>query len=804
MLSVFIFVVILCLAATICQSEPEGCEAVTIRGKPIAFFEDESVFSIVNQGTQRRVLFDGESLEDSNRLLIVQRNNTGFIDGTVASISKGVFLVERDLYHHQNGDKVGLWKSDYKWDQEKTDFPVVIKTTKHLKNAERLGSDIWVIYGGSEDDLLRIVSDPMVQWVDNFKPVKPLSQHARNALLPLNLRRPDKQTGAGIIISVLDDGIDPSHCAFYDPDHPIPVQDQYEPSAHGKISSLITAVPGLTDYRGKDMSHGTMTASAAAAYRCGAVIGLASSSKIAFYDFTSSQDPDDGIILVTNKGNGMESTVTVFEYLQKIHRIGQATVASNSWGANYDGHYTWLDSEFDRVAYENPELFIVAAAGNDGATGYPFVCSPASAKNIASVGATMGGATQYSLLYPQDSKNNPEFYEVDQVIDFSSRGPLKDGRRSPLYYAPGVYQTVAYGYYNYVAGHSHATLMSGTSASCPYVAGQAAEVQSQHKTRTGDRSSSSLVHATFIAETRPVKRTVRRFPDGTVRPIDLDSRHSYGYGVVQPTSNTSFLDGHSIDSKIENQKVNAHCFLVTWNTPVLSIGMFWTDPPGFPHSSRTLINDLNLVVFVDGMLMHAVEDHVHNHEKVVLQNVERSSIMRLVIWEQDGFIQGTNPYQNYSLFLNSTSLSVLHECGKCMAHDITACPGGYKYCNVTDGLMTPCLPSSLEGVEPFGEECRGQYWKGVLVSTETQGCYPVECDKGFYLEDNQCWCIPEIVLGQQKCDQSRQSFIPLLQSSESVQSEVIQTAGSDTVSPSDQSLSIKLVLIVLVLFCVLF
>jgi hypothetical protein len=690
------------------------------------------------------------------------------VEGTVGFVAKGVFLVERDAYHHQHGDKVGVWKSDYKWDRDHTVFPVVVKSTVPIKNAEHLGPDLWVVYGGTDDDLLAIVSHSMVQWVDNFKGVRPLSQHARNTLLPVNLRRPDKPTGVGIIIAVLDDGLDLSHCAFEDPDHPVPVLDQYEPSAHSKVSSYITAVKGLTDYRGKDGSHGTMTASAAAGSRCGEVIGVASGSKIAFYDFTGSQDPNDEIILVTNKGNGMESTVTVFEYLEKIHKIGQATVASNSWGANYNGHYTWLDSEFDRVMYENPELFMVAAAGNDGATSYPYISSPASAKNIASVGATMGGYEQYSIQYPVDSKANPAYYATDRVIDFSSRGPLKDGRKSPLYYAPGVGQTVAYGYYNYVAGHFQSVTASGTSFSCPYVAAQAAEIQSEYKAlKGGTRPMGSLVHAVMIGHTCPVRDTVRRNQvDKTVRPLPIaEQPKSYGYGTVQPKSNTTFLMGPAFTAKIENYQVNAHCFMVVQSVAVTSIGMFWTDPPAVPYSSRTLINDLNLLVFMDGQLVSETEDHVHNHEKVILSGLERSSMLRLVVWEQDGIIQGKYPYQNYSLSLNHSGLVETLDCGKCMASDIVACPSGYKYCNVTNGVMTPCLPSTIEGVEPFGDECRGQYWKGVLVS-ETQNCYPVECDKGFYLKDNQCWCIPEIVLGLQKCDQTRQTLIAVRTSSE--------------------------------------
>lgn len=80
---------------------------------------------------------------------------------------------------------------------------------------------------------------------------------------------------------------------------------------------------------------------------------------------------------------------------------------------------------------QNPENLLIFAAGNDGGNPYDAVCTigtPATAKNVLSVGATSLGETRL---------NSDEIYDIDHVASFSSWGFTTDGRVKPEVVAPG-------------------------------------------------------------------------------------------------------------------------------------------------------------------------------------------------------------------------------------------------------------------------------------------------------------------------------------------------------------------------------
>jgi len=64
-----------------------------------------------------------------------------------------------------------------------------------------------------------------------------------------------------------------------------------------------------------------------------------------------------------------------------------ARVHSNSWGGGY-----WYDSycrETDDFLFNNQEMTILFAGGNDGSSGIETVLSPGLAKNVIAVGCTV-------------------------------------------------------------------------------------------------------------------------------------------------------------------------------------------------------------------------------------------------------------------------------------------------------------------------------------------------------------------------------------------------------------------------------
>jgi hypothetical protein len=64
-----------------------------------------------------------------------------------------------------------------------------------------------------------------------------------------------------------------------------------------------------------------------------------------------------------------------------------ARIYSNSWGST-DTHYDTMAMETDQFTHDNDDFLVLVAAGNDGPS-YATVGSPATAKNILAVGATV-------------------------------------------------------------------------------------------------------------------------------------------------------------------------------------------------------------------------------------------------------------------------------------------------------------------------------------------------------------------------------------------------------------------------------
>mmetsp|Transcript_16006 Transcript_16006/g.34664 ORF Transcript_16006/g.34664 Transcript_16006/m.34664 type:complete len:341 (+) Transcript_16006:1415-2437(+) len=89
--------------------------------------------------------------------------------------------------------------------------------------------------------------------------------------------------------------------------------------------------------------------------------------------------------------------------------------------------YTAQARNFDQFMYENDDFLILVAAGNSGEAGSNSVGSPATGKNVLSVGAhhSSGSSNPRGSLGPS------------YVSSFSSRGPTSDGRTKPDIVAVG-------------------------------------------------------------------------------------------------------------------------------------------------------------------------------------------------------------------------------------------------------------------------------------------------------------------------------------------------------------------------------
>jgi serine protease AprX len=187
-------------------------------------------------------------------------------------------------------------------------------------------------------------------------------------------------------------------------------------------------------------------------------------------------------------GGGTPTSVIIdgLDHLLSLKRNGKLDldVVNLSFGGPswYDGRDI-LDIFLDQFRAEN--ILVVTSAGNSGPTPNS-VASPATSFNTIAVGAldyaetsrtlyeyiglvTGFGPGQGMVMRPTD--------EV-RVANFSSRGPLSDGRSAPDITAAGMW--------NFQAGPKSELLWaSGTSFAAPVVAGSAALLNAYYENQTG-------------------------------------------------------------------------------------------------------------------------------------------------------------------------------------------------------------------------------------------------------------------------------------------------------------------------------
>jgi subtilisin family serine protease len=187
------------------------------------------------------------------------------------------------------------------------------------------------------------------------------------------------------------------------------------------------------------------------------------------------------------------------ELFLPAYRAG-ARIATNSWGSGTT--YAHHARDVDQLIYDTDDFLVLAAAGNDGASGAGTVLSPGLGKNVLCVGAAEAMASPHT------------------VAAFSSRGPTSDGRLKPDVMGPG--DPVASACASGSAGLASCALTppaAGTSMATPAVAGAAALVrqflaEGRHRTTSprgfeasaynAHQPSSALLRAILIASTVPL------------------------------------------------------------------------------------------------------------------------------------------------------------------------------------------------------------------------------------------------------------------------------------------------------------
>lgn len=321
-----------------------------------------------------------------------------------------------------------------------------------------------------------------------------------------------------------------------------------------------------------------------------------------------------------------------------------ARVHTNSWGADAKGAYDAMAAAFDDFMWNNPDMLMVFAAGNsgadensDGLVDGGSIGSPASAKNVLTVGASknflLQGGMQKKLsetkvadkfkaepLASSMMSENP-----DGLAAFSSRGPTQDGRLKPDIVAPGT---------NIVATRSskidpqggllwgeydaNYLYCGGTSMATPLAAGAAVVARQFVRTQLGFANpSAALVKATLMHTAFDMYPGQFGYGKGQEH-AKPGPNPNQGYGRIDMDKLTQ-LDGSTlaVDERNGVGLSESLTYSVSTNTGI-KVTMVYTDAPGAANAAKALVNDIDLEVISPNGQKMALNDRTNNVEAITM------------------------------------------------------------------------------------------------------------------------------------------------------------------------------------------
>ncbi|HWC76007.1 MAG TPA: S8 family serine peptidase, partial [Blastocatellia bacterium] len=292
-----------------------------------------------------------------------------------------------------------------------------------------------------------------------------------------------------------------------------------------------------------------------------------------------------------------------------------ARISSNSWGFQTQSGGPVADYDTNSQAYDRivrdaqtgtaglQQMTVVFAAGNDG-SGANTVSTPATAKNVICVGA---GENVRQTGTDGCGVSNTGANSANDVIGFSSRGPVNstggDGRIKPDIMAPGTHIEAGVPQSNYngssvcnqffPAGQTLYGWSSGTSHSCPAVAGGAALVYQDFLNKALGAPSPAMVKAYLMNSATHMTGTGANdtLPSNNqgMGRMDLGRAFDGGARLLVDQTQTLGTTGqtHQVTGSVSS---TSQPFRVT---------LAWTDAPG-PTTGAPWVNNLDLEVTIGG------------------------------------------------------------------------------------------------------------------------------------------------------------------------------------------------------------
>ncbi len=418
--------------------------------------------------------------------------------------------------------------------------------------------------------------------------------------------------GTGIIVTVADTGLDSGtndstmHADFRD--HIVDVVS-WGMSASDASSCGSPADDGAADIDG----HGTHVAGSVlgdGTNSSGNIKGIAPEARLYFQAI--------GVYCNSAGKTTLLGLPPDYTQLFKAGAENGSRVHTNSWGSSVDGEYTIGSMQADSSARDYTNMTILFAAANEGADAnsdgevdLDSLGSPATAKNVLTVGASENNRPTQTMTWdvfrdpPSSSTrvfptnpinsdrtaNNPE-----GLAAFSSRGPTDDSRLKPDIVAPGTFILSTKSRYTTSAGwgayNSEYTYMGGTSMATPLTAGATALLLEHLIDNMGhENPNSSLIKAIFAVSATDMAGQYSSSTNGAGETAP-NNHEGWGRIDLRQALNSSWIENESVITGANR----GWSFNVPSGAPDLHIALSWIDPAATPVVGAQLINDLDLAV----------------------------------------------------------------------------------------------------------------------------------------------------------------------------------------------------------------